>query len=113
MPGGDRTGPGGFGPMTGRGMGYCSGYPYPGFMNPEPGFGFSRGLGMGRGFGRGLGRGWYPLWPYAHPVGHWFFTKEEEKTFLQSQASILKEQLSQIKKRLDTLERQSKEKNKK
>ncbi|MCK4238634.1 MAG: DUF5320 domain-containing protein, partial [Candidatus Lokiarchaeota archaeon] len=26
MPGGDRTGPGGLGPMTGRALGYCAGY---------------------------------------------------------------------------------------
>jgi len=26
MPGGDRTGPIGMGPMTGRGMGYCTGF---------------------------------------------------------------------------------------
>jgi len=26
VPGGDRTGPEGFGPMTGRGMGYCTGF---------------------------------------------------------------------------------------
>ena len=34
MPGGDRTGPAGMGPMTGRAAGYCAGYPVPGYMNP-------------------------------------------------------------------------------
>lgn len=62
MPGGDRTGPRGFGPMTGRGAGYCAGYSVPGYANPIPGrggFGFGRGFGRGRGwFGRGFGRGW-------------------------------------------------------
>lgn len=49
MPGGDRTGPMGMGPMTGRGAGYCGGAAVPGFMN----------VGWGRGgFGRGGGRGW-------------------------------------------------------
>lgn len=81
MPRGDRTGPWGFGPMTGRGMGYCAGYPYPGFMNPGPGFGFGPGFGMGRGLGRGFGRGrgwrrggfgfggypYPPMSPYSHP----------------------------------------------
>lgn len=90
MPFGDRTGPWGLGPMTGRGMGYCAGFPVPGFMNP--GYGFGRGFGSGRGFGRGLGlgrgRGWrrsgffpslsYPSpwampygfsFPYGHPYG--------------------------------------------
>jgi hypothetical protein len=73
MPKGDRTGPMGFGPRTGRGMGYCSGYSYPGFMQPGPGFGFGRGLGSGRGpgFGRGFGRGrggrWAGLGFYGNP----------------------------------------------
>ncbi|MFQ6108294.1 MAG: DUF5320 domain-containing protein [Candidatus Aminicenantales bacterium] len=83
MPAGDRTGPWGLGPMTGRSMGYCSGYPFPGFMNPGPGLGFGRGFWFGRGFGFGRGRGWrrgrfgrfwgYPYPPampyYGHPFG--------------------------------------------
>jgi hypothetical protein len=70
MPRGDRTGPLGFGPMTGRGMGYCSGYPYPGFMSPGFGSGFGRGFGMGRSFGRGFGSWGYPyppMTPYGFP----------------------------------------------
>jgi hypothetical protein len=56
MPRGDRTGPMGIGPMTGRGAGYCAGYPVPGYANPlVPGRG---GRGGGRGWGRGMGRGW-------------------------------------------------------
>jgi hypothetical protein len=86
MPAGDRTGPGGLGPMTGRGMGYCAGFPGPGFMSPGPGMGFGRGVGFGRGFGRGFGfgrgRGWRrggfggflgysypPMMPYGYPFG--------------------------------------------
>ncbi|KUK37400.1 MAG: Uncharacterized protein XD67_1303, partial [Thermodesulfobacterium commune] len=34
MPWGDRTGPLGLGPRTGRGLGYCSGANTPGFMIP-------------------------------------------------------------------------------
>ncbi|NLB34585.1 MAG: DUF5320 domain-containing protein [Elusimicrobia bacterium] len=54
MPRGDRMGPMGQGPMTGRGAGYCAGYPSPGFMNVGPGGGgpgYGRGFGAGRGFG--------------------------------------------------------------
>ena len=36
MPQGDKTGPNGEGPMTGRGMGYCSGYDNPGYASDEP-----------------------------------------------------------------------------
>jgi hypothetical protein len=74
MPRGDRTGPWGLGPRSGRGLGYCSGYPYPGFMNPSAGFLFGRGVG--RGFGRGLGfgggrgfwrAGYARCWGYPYP----------------------------------------------
>jgi len=57
MPGGDRTGPLGQGPRTGRGLGWCNDNDRPGYADPAPG----RGLGLGRGrgavMGRGLGRG--------------------------------------------------------
>lgn len=84
MPRGNGTGPSGMGPMTGRGVGFCVGYPVPGYGNPDvfgtqqtvpsgapaygnrpgyraPRFGwFGRwlrgGFGLGRGFGRGRGR---------------------------------------------------------
>ena len=60
MPAGDKTGPMGQGPMTGRGAGYCAGFQVPGFMNSGPGMGRGRGRGwgMGRGGGMGRGRGW-------------------------------------------------------
>ncbi|MCF7876688.1 DUF5320 domain-containing protein [Candidatus Bipolaricaulota bacterium] len=52
MPRGDRTGPAGQGPKTGRGLGYCTGYSAPGYTKGRP-----RG---GGGFGRGRGRGFGP-----------------------------------------------------
>ncbi len=67
MPRGDRTGPAGFGPMTGRGLGYCAGYPVPGYMHGGWGRGFGRGFGWGR--GRGWGRGWGGgYWGYGAPA---------------------------------------------
>jgi len=57
MPGGDRTGPAGMGPMTGRAAGFCAGYPVPGYANPVGGRGMGMGWGRGRGFGRGFGWG--------------------------------------------------------
>jgi hypothetical protein len=79
MPFGDRTGPLGLGPMTGRGAGFCASSGRPGFVSPMPGYpyfyGYARvapawprwGYGVGRGFGCGLGRGWRRWGPYAHP----------------------------------------------
>lgn len=64
MPWGDRTGPWGLGPMTGRAAGYCAGYPVPGYMNPIPGFGW----GFGRGWGRG--GGWVGPWPGRGPFSY-------------------------------------------
>ena len=48
IPGGDRTGPTGAGPRTGRGLGYCNGYD----ILPRVGFN-RRGLRLGR------RRSWY------------------------------------------------------
>ena len=69
MPRGDKTGPAGMGPMTGRAAGYCAGYSMPGYMNPAGGRGgFGRGYGRGRGGpGRGMGFGWRWQSPYVNP----------------------------------------------
>ncbi|HEY41069.1 MAG TPA: DUF5320 domain-containing protein [Dehalococcoidia bacterium] len=73
MPFGDRTGPRGTGPMTGRGAGYCGGFGRPGYTNPTPGsgwFGFGWrgwGSGRGRGFGRGRVFGWRWYAPRYNP----------------------------------------------
>ena len=64
MPGGDGTGPGGMGPMTGRAAGYCAGYAVPGFMNPGQGWGY---WGAGRGGGGRGRRNWY----YATGLTGW------------------------------------------
>lgn len=122
MPRGDRTGPWGAGPRTGRAMGYCSGYSVPGYMNPGPGWGrgFGRGFGMGRGGGRGWGRwagfgNWegYPYAsgpaPYIPPADTAGFTAAEEKSILEEQAKYIQDQLNQIQSRLDDLNKQKKE----
>ncbi len=66
MPWGDGTGPWGWGPRTGRGAGFCSGYPVPGFMNRWvfPPFGgrwlalWGFGWRFARRFGRRYRYGW-------------------------------------------------------
>jgi hypothetical protein len=123
MPGGDRTGPAGMGPMTGRAAGYCAGYPAPGFMNPVPGGGFwGRGRGGGRGwrnmyYATGL-TGWqragsglpafgsppaYPL-PYAGPAFATGMTKEQELDMLKGQAEYFEDTLDGLKKKIEELE---------
>ena len=54
MPGYDRSGPMGMGPMTGRRMGRCS---RRNTADADYGQDMSMGMGMGRGMGRGPGRG--------------------------------------------------------
>lgn len=109
MPFGDRTGPQGLGPRTGRGAGYCSGFSGPGFMNPAAGRGFY-------GFGRGRGRGWRNCyWATGMPGwargGYGFsrfapgFTAEEEMGILRDEAEYLKQQLNEVQNRMSTLEK--------
>jgi hypothetical protein len=55
MPRGDRTGPQGQGPKTGRGLGKCN--PKGGSPAPLGQDGMGTGRGQGRGSGKGAGRG--------------------------------------------------------
>jgi hypothetical protein len=95
MPGGDRTGPVGQGPRTGRGAGYCGPGDEPGFATAggRGGFGFGRGRGFGA--GRGFGRGW----------GRWFgFAASEEAPRADNEADRLRAQVEELKNRLARLE---------
>ena len=47
MPWGNKTGPTGQGPLTGRKAGYCAGFSVPGFLNIKPGRFPRRGAGLG------------------------------------------------------------------
>jgi hypothetical protein len=111
MPAGNRTGPRGMGPMTGRGAGYCSGYEVPGYANP----GAARAFRMGWGVGGGWGRGWrHRNWYYATGVPGWARwgyapfaaepTREQETEILRKQADWLKQELDNIGQRLAELE---------
>ena len=82
MPRGDKTGPNGNGPMTGRRMGDCDGRNF-------GGEGFRRGGGRGQGgAGQGLGRG----------LGR-------NSDSLENEIDTLKEQINSIKKQLSDSEK--------
>lgn len=105
MPGGDRTGPMGGGPMTGRGAGYCSGSAQGGYASQ----GYGRGLGGGRGrgrrnrfFGDGV-PGWAPWWGPGS-VDAVTFSPEQEKERLQLQAQQMQNALDAIQKRIEDLD---------
>ena len=122
MPAGDGTGPAGWGPMTGRGMGYCGGYDAPGWANPGATWGFygrgGRGIRGGRwgghGAGRGGGWGWrhqyyasgLPRWArWAPPPAAAYGppSQAQEVEMLRDEAEWLKEQLDAINERMDEL----------
>ena len=114
MPGGDKTGPQGMGPMTGRAAGYCAGAGVPGYANPIGGRGFRMGMGRGRGIGRG-GFGFRHRFfatgvpggftaPFEYPVPMGEPDAEAEKLVLRQQAEALQSQMDYINKRLDALE---------
>lgn len=99
MPGGDRTGPTGTGPMTGRGAGLCAGTQLPGYMNSLP--------GRGPRLGRGAGRGWcYRTYVPAEP--HRFYNpapdKDAELEILKQQVRTFQSSLEGIQQRISELE---------
>jgi hypothetical protein len=117
MPFGDRTGPQGLGPMTGRGAGFCSGSGVPGNMNP----GFGRGFGgRGRGGGRGW-RNWFHAtgltgwqrafgWPFlGGPEVAGVPARDQEAGALKAQARQFESALEEIRKRIDDIEAKSKQ----
>ncbi len=126
MPRGDRTGPQGMGPRTGRGMGYCSGFDAPGFMNSVSGavgrF-FSGGLGLARGRGRampgsGMGMAWrrgggrgrgYDSFPnYPDSVPSPSLSPEEERTAIEGTIGALKSRIETMERRLSDLSEKEK-----
>ncbi len=108
MPAGDRTGPWGSGPRTGRGAGYCAGCGVPGFMNAGPGMGSGRGVGRGYGRGMGLGLGMGRGRRFRHP-GAWGFVPvgygteavppAEEAAALADEAQFLESELRRVRER--------------
>lgn len=108
MPNGDRRGPAGTGPRTGRGMGYCSGYDSPGYTNGRGlgrGRGFNVGFGPGRGTGRGFGR--RTFFSYADTGTRY----EDEADLLKEEENYLQESLDSVRRRIGEL-RKEKEKEK-
>ncbi len=101
MPSGDGRGPAGFGPLSGRGAGYCAGYQIPGYMN-RPTAGFRRG------FGRGLRRSYRyntyeaPASAYSQPA---YFEDDNEAEYLRNRAKALEDELNYIKKQLEKREK--------
>lgn len=111
MPGGDRTGPRGGGPKTGRGLGDCTDNDQPGYAASQTGQRFGRGFRRG-----GSGRGWRNrfnagFWPEqgrgrfsAQPM-----SQDQEVDTLRAQTQELQNTLQGIQARLTELEPKDKE----
>jgi len=113
MPTGDRTGPMGQGPGTGRALGFCYGFDTPGYTKGPGGgrgrgFGFRGGRGSGRGWGFGRGRNFGTVYPEYLPGSQWMpsLSKEDEVKMLKSEADALKRSQKDIEKRLGELEKE-------
>ena len=97
MPGGDRTGPQGQGPRTGRGLGDCA-------PTDQPRLGFGFGLGRGRGRGwrnwaRATGQPWWLRFSRGAEVP----SPVDESAMLKAQADQLQAQLDAVQQRLSEL----------
>ncbi|MGC9225360.1 MAG: DUF5320 domain-containing protein [Terracidiphilus sp.] len=117
MPYGDKTGPLGQGPRTGRGAGLCAGSVVPGNLNSSP------SPGMGRGGRGGFGRGWRHRFNATGPRG-WqraseapnaaapvpFAPAADERQIaaLKGQTESLQKSLNQMQKRIEELETRQK-----
>ena len=108
MPGFDRSGPMGAGPMTGGRRGMCGGaYGRPG---TDYGYGYGRGVGLRRGRGRGrcagyAGYGGYPApqaFGPAYPV-----SQVDEMAMLQAEARTIKASLESVQNRIAELEKEA------
>ena len=86
MPYKDGTGPNGQGPMTGRGIGPCSGG-----ARAMGGRGMGRGFGGRRGMGRGMGMGFAPP-VYAAPTTEML---QSEKAMLEAELKAINEKLAE------------------
>lgn len=100
MPRGDGTGPMGQGPMTGRGIGYCSGNTQAGFVGA--------GFRMGRGFARCMGRGFFGFGRGFGFMGPSAYNDPKlEENILQNQLNALETAVVAIKNRLGSIGKES------
>ncbi len=103
MPFGDRTGPLGQGPMTGRGRGYCTENATPGRSNAGPGRGMGRGGRSGRGWRNQFRATGMNAWetPFAVPSAP--ADRPQEVAALKSAIDELQSSLNEIRKRVEVL----------
>ena len=115
MPGLDRRGPMGAGPMTGGRRGLCGSAASPYAIPASGGMGYGRGLGMRRGIGagfgpgRGGGRGFGRR--YAENPGFYMNdypqSRTQEMEMLKADADAMQASLAAVQKRITELENEN------
>jgi len=108
MPNGDRKGPEGKGPMTGRRAGFCSGAGEPGYTNgggagADRRFSGRRGAGLGRGAGSGYGRGYGAFASSETPADE----QNTENAVTEQELTVLKDRLRELEQRLSEKNRKA------
>ena len=111
MPGFDRSGPMGSGPMTGGRRGFCNPSrpsierPFARGYGSGAGYGFRGGYGPGRGFQKGFCRSfaWYPpVYEPGYPTD-----QTREMNMLKAESDSMKNALETINRRIAELEKSS------
>jgi len=114
MPGLDRSGPMGAGPLTGGRRGICgragSAANLPAYGS---GYGYGRGMGCRRGYGRGRGYGFGPApggspYPQAYSAGY-PVSKTDEMEMLRADAEAMQKSLDAVRRRLAEMEKEGTE----
>jgi hypothetical protein len=110
MPGLDRNGPRGAGPMTGGRRGFCGCTRGATDMAVYGGgYGYGRGMGFRRGFGRGRGYGFGPAgvgypYPQAQGTGH-PVSKTDAIEMLRVDADAMRKSLESVQRKIAQLEK--------
>lgn len=94
MPRGDKTGPQGKGPMTGRGAGFCAGNEIAGFENDK----FTRrgGAGMGYGYGHGMAGRYRGRGGFGYGYGRGMGFRQMENANTEVESTILGTRISNL-----------------
>jgi hypothetical protein len=110
MPRGDKKGPLGEGPMTGRGAGFCGGGKTPGYANRAGGR--RRGAGLNDSGCEGRGKRGFRNWFHATGIPGWMRagssvpgSKKEEIALLKKQSDYLAGALAEVNARITELEK--------
>jgi hypothetical protein len=99
MPGFNKRGPAGMGPMTGGGRGLCN----PANRSFNQGESFMAGAGRGRGTGFGRQQSRACRRTGSGYAGAAYYEKDQEESILRNEEAMLKEELEAIKQRLEKI----------